>query len=440
MIKITNKETGEEAGTYQIDPKTGKYTMVLKPEQTYYLELTVSQSKYNELRPHREEFTIPKQCEYFNLFQEIAVDYLRDTSGNIYAQRAHFKNAMFDIESEMKKKYGEDLDFSSSGTNPSTIEGISGHISHNSTLNAQYVELLLINQGNQIVRIARTDEFGNFAFEKIDLQQDYTIVINEDDAKVSQHGSSLGSGNDINIEGEVYTFMNKGRSKRPNTKIYLANSDREVKNATTSDAEGSFKMTNVPEDAGAIANLNSSTNMSYNLDMSDVEITYSAFITYIDPNNTDLTYTEYIDIIELRELPNDTTGGGSGGGQDFANILFDFDKYFLREKSKNVLESVYKFMKDNPTVSIRLEGHTDWFGTEPYNMGLSKRRSLSAHRYLINKGINPNRIQNAWFGEENPTANNANNDGSDNPDGRQLNRRVEIKVEIPEMADLYLSL
>jgi outer membrane protein OmpA-like peptidoglycan-associated protein len=97
-------------------------------------------------------------------------------------------------------------------------------------------------------------------------------------------------------------------------------------------------------------------------------------------------------------------------------------------------------MKSNPTVTIRLEGHTDWFGSEPYNVGLSKDRSLSAQKYLINKGINPNRVQNAWFGELKPTSPNANPDGSDSPDGRQLNRRVEIKVEIPDMADLYLSL
>ena len=85
-------------------------------------------------------------------------------------------------------------------------------------------------------------------------------------------------------------------------------------------------------------------------------------------------------------------------------------------------------------------GHTDWFGSEPYNMGLSKRRAISAHKYLINKGINPNRIENAWFGEAKPSVSNMAPDGADDPDGRQLNRRVEIKVEIPEMADLYLSL
>ncbi|MBD3637382.1 MAG: OmpA family protein [Crocinitomicaceae bacterium] len=438
VIKITNKETGEAAGTYQIDPKTGKYTMVLKPEQTYYLELTVNQSKYNELRPHREEFFIPKQCEYFNLYQEIAIDYLKDTSGSIYAQRAHFKNAMFDIDSEMKKEYGENIDLSSTGTNPTSITGISGHISHNSTMNAQFVELLLLNENNQIVRMTQTDEFGNFAFEKIDPDHAFILMINEDDARVSQSGDNMGSVSNVNIEGVVYSFDGKENHVRGTMKIYLGKTSRNISNAIVSGANGKFEITSIPEDANAITNLNNNTTISYNLDLSDVEVTYSAFITHIDPNNTELTYTEYIDIIELRELPPDSIGGVAS--QDFANILFDFDKFFLRQKSKNILESVYAFMKANPTVTIRLDGHTDWFGTEPYNEVLSKRRALSAHKYLIDKGISPNRIQNKWFGETKPIVPNTNPDGSDNEANRQLNRRVEIKVEIPEMADLYLSL
>ena len=435
VIKITNKETGEAAGTYQIDPKTGKYTMILKPEQTYYLELVVAQSKYNEIRPHREEFFIPKQCEYFNLYQEISVDYLKDTSGSIYAQRAHFKNAMFDIDAEIKKTYGSSLDLTSSGTNPTEIKGISGHLAHNSTVNAQFIEMLLLNSNGQIVRMTQSDEFGNFAFEKLDQSQEYTIVINEDDVKISQHGDNVTSGSQVNVVGVIYDFVGKDKMVRNEMNIYMANSNRKITNAVISEPSGKFSITNSPADQSKIDNLNASTTVSYNLDLSDVEVTYSAYIRHIDPNNTELSYTEYIDIIELKEM---TTSGQ--GLQEFANILFDFDKYFLREKSKNVLESVYQFMKDNPTVTIRLEGHTDWFGSEPYNMGLSKDRSLSAHKYLINKGIGPNRIQNAWFGEVKPTADNISGDGSDSPDGRQLNRRVEIKVEIPEMADLYLSL
>jgi len=442
MIKVINKETGEEAGVYQTDPLTGKYTMVLAPENTYYLELVVSQSKYNDVRPHREEFFIPKQCEYFNLYQEIAVDFMKDEGGSVYAQRAHFKNAMFDIESEIKKEFGDDLDLSGNGSTPENIVGITGNVSHDASTKAQGVEVLLMNRSHQVMRMTETDENGDFTFEKTDPEGEYIVYINEDDAKISQFGDQMNSTSEVTVEGILYSFRNKEKTVRDEIPVYLGNTNKVVANATETTPSGQFKMSNIPLDQASVDMLNTSANaISYNLDLSDTEITYSAYITRIDPNNTELEYTEYIDIIELRDMPDDTTGGsGNNGGTDFANILFDFDKFFLRTKSMTVLDAVTAFMKENPTVSIRLDGHTDWFGSENYNDGLSKRRALSAHKWLIDKGIAPNRIENQWFGEKNPTVSNDNPDGSDNEANRQLNRRVEIKVEIPEMADLYLSL
>jgi outer membrane protein OmpA-like peptidoglycan-associated protein/tetratricopeptide (TPR) repeat protein len=440
VIKVTNKDTGEEAGTYQIDPKTGKYTMVLKPEQTYYLELVVNQSKYNKIRPHREEFFIPKQCEYFNLFQEIAVDYLKEDNGAIYAQRAHFKNAMFDIEEEIKKEFGNDLAIGGNESVTDNIYGITGNASHNGTINAQHIEVLLMNPIHQVLRITETDENGDFTFEKIDPDGEYIVLFNEDDAKVSQLGDNVNSGSEIGLEGKIYSFKDRDKTVKSDVSIYVGNSERVIANATVSQANGGFKLTNVATDQAAVDMLNTRSNkVSYNLDVSDTEVTYSAYITRIDPNNTALAYTEYIDIIELKDMPRDTSITG-GNGNEFANILFDFDKFFLRAKSMTVLDAVTAFMKENPTVTIRLDGHTDWFGSERYNDGLSKSRALSAHKWLIDKGIAPNRIENVWFGEANPTVSNDNQDGSDSREGRQLNRRVEIKVEIPEMADLYLSL
>ncbi|MBK7130441.1 MAG: OmpA family protein [Crocinitomicaceae bacterium] len=430
-IKVTNKTTGEVMGTYNIDPKTGKYTMVLPPNQTYYLELTVSQSKYNELRPHREEFFIPEQCEQYNLFQQITVDYLKDEDGQVYAQRAVFKNAMFDIEAEIEKTYGS-KDFTSAGT--TQHQGISGHLAHNNTLNARYVEVVLMNENHQILRMTHTDEHGNFTFEKIDPYKTYIVMINEDDAKASYFGDNFSSGSTVTVSGIIREFKDEiSYTPRPNVTVYFGNTGRKITNTIVTDGTGKFEFTNVSSTPDVVATLNNKT-VSYNLDMSNVEVAFSAYIMYIDPKTTELAYTEYVDIIELRDmLP-------PGGGQEFANILFDFDKFFLRDKSKNVLDDVYNFMKANPNVTLRLDGHTDWFGSEPYNEKLSERRALSAHKYLIDKGIAPNRIKNQWFGETRPAYDNMAPDGSDSPDNRQLNRRVEIKIEIPEMADLYLSL
>ncbi|MDX1349461.1 MAG: OmpA family protein, partial [Putridiphycobacter sp.] len=125
---------------------------------------------------------------------------------------------------------------------------------------------------------------------------------------------------------------------------------------------------------------------------------------------------------------------------DFDNIYFDFDKYFLRDKSKNILENVYNYLRDHPNATLRLDGHTDWIGTEEYNTTLSQIRTLVAYKYLIERGIAPDRLDNAWFGESKPAAPNANADGSDNAANRQLNRRVEIKLDIPEMSALYIQL
>jgi outer membrane protein OmpA-like peptidoglycan-associated protein len=257
---------------------------------------------------------------------------------------------------------------------------------------------------------------------------------------VSQLGDNVNSGSEIGLEGKIYSFKDRDKTVKSDVSIYVGNSERVIANATVSQANGGFKLTNVATDQAEVDMLNTRSNkVSYNLDVSDTEVTYSAYITRIDPNNTALAYTEYIDIIELKDMPGDTSITG-GNGNEFANILFDFDKFFLRAKSMTVLDAVTAFMKENPTVTIRLDGHTDWFGSERYNDGLSKSRALSAHKWLIDKGIAPNRIENVWFGEANPTVSNDNQDGSDSREGRQLNRRVEIKVEIPEMADLYLSL
>jgi outer membrane protein OmpA-like peptidoglycan-associated protein len=362
------------------------------------------------------------------------VDYLKNETGQLYAQRATFQNAMFDIEAEVEKTYGA-TDFSSPGTN-TLPQGISGNLTHNRTVNARFVEVILMNESHQILRMTQTDANGNFTFEKTDPTKNYIIMINEDDAKASFLGDNVTGSTGVSVQGVINQYAEKTVIARPNVTIYMANSNRKIANMVTSDATGKFEFTNVAGDVAMIENLNTSKTISYNLDMTNVEVAFSAYIMHIDPNNTNLAYTEVIDIIELGNLDSSITGGG----QDFANILFDFDKFFLREKSKNVLDDVYNFMKARPTVSIRLDGHTDWFGSEPYNVKLSERRALAAHKYLIDKGIAPNRITNMWFGETKPAVNNSNPDGSDSPDNRQLNRRVEIKIEIPEMADLYLSL
>jgi len=110
------------------------------------------------------------------------------------------------------------------------------------------------------------------------------------------------------------------------------------------------------------------------------------------------------------------------------NVFFDFDKWDLRPESFVELDRVVKLLKENPTIEIEMSAHTDSHGTDEYNFRLSDNRAKSCMEYILSKGIDANRITSHGYGESVPVAPNANPDGSDNPEGRQLNRRVEFKI------------
>jgi outer membrane protein OmpA-like peptidoglycan-associated protein len=111
------------------------------------------------------------------------------------------------------------------------------------------------------------------------------------------------------------------------------------------------------------------------------------------------------------------------------DLFFIYDKDRLISESKPDLSKVIKYMQDNPSVKVVLEGHTDFKGELDYNQALSEKRSLRVKNKLIAAGVNSARINTTGYGENKPIAPNANPDGTDNPEGRQKNRRVEIKID-----------
>ena len=74
-----------------------------------------------------------------------------------------------------------------------------------------------------------------------------------------------------------------------------------------------------------------------------------------------------------------------------------------------------------------LNGHTDSKGAKAYNQALSERRAESVRQWFIQNGLNPKTLQTQGLGETSPTASNKLK-GKDNPEGRALNRRVELKT------------
>jgi outer membrane protein OmpA-like peptidoglycan-associated protein len=110
------------------------------------------------------------------------------------------------------------------------------------------------------------------------------------------------------------------------------------------------------------------------------------------------------------------------------NIYFGYDSANINSSAARELDKLMVILNDNPEIKIEMGSHTDSIGTVDYNQNLSQRRAQSTVNYLIRKGIAPERLVAKGYGESKPIARNTNPDGSDNPDGRQRNRRTEFKI------------
>jgi outer membrane protein OmpA-like peptidoglycan-associated protein len=110
------------------------------------------------------------------------------------------------------------------------------------------------------------------------------------------------------------------------------------------------------------------------------------------------------------------------------NVYYDFDKANLKPESFPALDEIVRMLNTYPAMEIELSAHTDSKGTTKYNQRLSEARATSVVAYLVSKGIDPSRLKAKGYGETMPIAPNKNDNGSDNPEGREKNRRTEFKV------------
>lgn len=106
-----------------------------------------------------------------------------------------------------------------------------------------------------------------------------------------------------------------------------------------------------------------------------------------------------------------------------AQTAFDIDSTRIKSGFKPSMDKIAKIVNKYGKTFISVVGHTDSTGSHAYNQNLSERRALSVHDYLRQKGVIPQRLAYHGMGENNPRADNA------TPQGRTLNRRVELVIE-----------
>lgn len=103
-------------------------------------------------------------------------------------------------------------------------------------------------------------------------------------------------------------------------------------------------------------------------------------------------------------------------------ILFDFNKYEVKEAIKPSLSTLAKALKENKDIRIKIDGYTDFIGSEGYNLELSVKRARAIKNFLVSKGVQENNISIEGYGEQNPISSNA------TEQGRARNRRVEFII------------
>src|SRR5690242_5389329 len=107
-------------------------------------------------------------------------------------------------------------------------------------------------------------------------------------------------------------------------------------------------------------------------------------------------------------------------------VYFEFDAATILPRSYPLLDQIAAVMEEHPEIThVRVEGHTDNIGTAEYNQNLSQARAEAVRAYLVEAGVEPNRLSASGFGYSRPI------DSNDTEEGRAKNRRVEFLIAPP---------
>jgi outer membrane protein OmpA-like peptidoglycan-associated protein len=149
----------------------------------------------------------------------------------------------------------------------------------------------------------------------------------------------------------------------------------------------------------------------------------------LEKRSLDLKQKE-LDLEKARQEFQTQQSGRSLSMNLSGDVLFDYDKADLKPAAEEALKKVAVVLSQFPESKVTIEGYTDAKGAQLANMQLARERAQAVKDWLVKSGnVSAASISVKGFGEQYPVAVNTNPDGTDNPIGRALNRRVSIVVE-----------
>lgn len=309
-----------------------------------------------------------------------------------------------------------------------------GKIVYSQPKNSALVKLSLLDNNGKILDIADVNLDGIFVFKKLPATG-YKISIEapDDDAFASlkldenydpiaykANKNSMSVNSDLVKNGTLESKVKDFRTNLPaaGVDIYLLDANGNIVAKTKTDKEGVFRFNKLPGSNYKIAfdgvddDAFASLKVDENYVPQSVIDAESAKIGSLNKKQTDS---------ELAKI--NQKSDKKIARYRFENIYFDFNKDELRPEAKNVLNDLVIHIKQNPTIVVELNGHTDDTGDEDYNKKLAARRTKSAVNYLVNKGISKKQLKEIHLGEGIPVSDNS------TEEGKQLNRRIEFYVD-----------
>ena len=333
-------------------------------------------------------------------------------------------------------------------------------------LAAEGMNLSLLDENDNVVQTAITDTAGRFKFDKLGLDQNYMVRLDEEDeSKLSGSkvyltnskgekvllANNLGKGKftfkalpyayyddlelleekdeslfTVSVFGQIYQKLPGDYSD--GMEVWVVDDEGNIIKKAQSGKDGRFtfdKLSPNDEYLFMLAEDDETLNMIIIDENGKVLESAKRLIEgkyrYIrlDADQNVITLINEIDeVIKIAENENFI----------ISKVLYEYRSAEINELAGLELDKLVLILQKNKNIGVELSSHTDAKGSDKFNMDLSQKRADKAVEYIVSKGILKNRIIAKGYGETQPVAPNTLENGKDNPEGRAKNRRTEFKV------------
>ena len=333
----------------------------------------------------------------------------------------------------------------------------------------------LLNSKNIVVQKTKTNVLGNFLFQNILHNQNYSIAYDSADAEpnyimnlfsvkdkfirrldsvsnkkfiykfLTVTGSEFNelvmdeSELKMNVRGRLYGYNKNNPLSQ--MKVMLLNDTYEIIDSAMTDKNGDFAFKHMPYTKQILISADNEKSIleSFsNILVFDNEDNLIKMVSMVKgkkfnykPLQTEYSKLTdlYVDDPWLTIIEKESIESNKAGTTEtiVENILFEFNKAQLQSQSKQTLDKVVLAMNSNLKFNIELSAHSDSKGGDAYNLKLSEQRANASKAYIISKGIAANRIVAKGFGET-KLLNNCGNLSICSDDEHAVNRRLEFKL------------